>query len=219
MITVVDAMSSSWITGARRANFPPNLKIYGDLTAQVEILEEPVTQNFGKKSLRDGTEVDDDRARCRVTYLAGTGRSKRRDEPELPAKIGDEYTLWLASTLKGAMLDHLGWVSGSPPPIITGTKWNIWRGEAGQGGQRIYECDLMSGDYVAPDPSEIAKMDEDQLMLQLKDVIDKLGSIDKTAWYSFARDKGAEDPEAVTQKMAEAGYLTIESTKITAIAE
>jgi len=183
------------------------------MTAQVEIIEEPATQNFGRKTLRDGTEVDDIRARVRVTYLGGSARSKRRDEPELPARIGDEYTLWLGATLKGAILDGLGYKDGPAPPL-KGSKWNVRRGDIGQGGHRVYEAELLEGDYTPPTPEEAAKVDEEQLQMQLKDVIDKLGSIDKPTWYGFCKDKGVEDPEALTEAMAEAGYLEIESTKI-----
>lgn len=183
------------------------------MKAQVEIIEEPVTQLFGKKTLRDGREVDDIRARVKVIYLGGSARSKRRDEPELPARIGDEYTLWLGATLKGAILDGLNYKDGPAPPL-KGSKWNVWRGDAGRGGQRIYEAELLEGDYTPPTPEEAAKADDEQLKIQLKDVIDKLGSIDKPTWYGFCKDKGSEEPEALTEAMAEAGYLKIESTKI-----
>ncbi len=209
---------SSWVTGARRTDFPASLKIQGDVKAQVEIIEEPATQNFGKKTLRDGTEVDDIRARVKVTYLGGSARSKRRDEPELPARIGDEYTLWLGATLKGAILKGLNYKDG-PAPVLVGTKWNVWRGDIGQGGHRVYEAELLEGEYVPTTPEEAVKVDEEQLQMQLKDVIDKLGSIDKPTWYGFCKNKGAENPEAFTEVMAEAGYLKIESTKISKVDE
>lgn len=204
---------SSWVTGAKRDDFPASLKIQGDMTARVEIIEEPATQSFGKKTTKKGEEIDDVRARVKVIYLGGSARSKRSDEPELPARIGDEYTLWLGATLKRAILDGLKYEDG-PAPSLVKTKWNIRRGEPGYGGQKVYEAELLEGDYVPPSPGEAAKVDKEELQMQLKDVIDKLGSIDKPTWYSFCKDRGAEDPEALTEAMAEVGYLKIESTKI-----
>ena len=75
----------------------------------------------------------------------------------------------------------------------------------------------LEGEYVPPTPEEAAKVDAEELQMQLKDVIDKLGNIDKPTWYGFCKDKGAEDPEALTEAMAEAGCLKIESTKISKI--
>ncbi len=207
---------SSWVTGAKREDYPASLKIQGDMTARVKIIEEPASQSFGKKTTRKGEEIDDIRARVKVVYLGGSARSKRTDEPELPARVGDEYTLWLGATLKRAILNGLNYEDG-PAPSLVETKWNIWRGDPGYGGQKVYEAELLEGDYVPQTPEEATKVDEEQLQVQLKDVIDKLGSIDKPTWYGFCKEKGAEDPETLTEAMAEAGYLKIESTKISKV--
>ncbi len=211
---------SSWVTGAKREDFPASLKIQGDMKAQVEIVEEPATQSFGqKKKSKDSAElIDDIRARVKVIYLGGSARSKRTNEPELPARIGDEYTLWLGSTLKRAILDGMNYKDG-PAPSLIGTKWNVRRGEPGYGGQRVYEADLLEGDYIPQSSEEAAKVDEEQLQLELKEVIDTLGSIEKQTWYNYCKEKGAEDPETFTEAMAEAGYIKIESTKITKVDE
>lgn len=204
----------SWVTGARR-DYPANLSIVDDAIAYVEFLSEPASQTFGKKKLKDGTEADDVRVRARVTYLGGSARSKKKGEDSLPAKMGEEYTLWIGTTLKGKILDCMAYEDG-PPPTMVGTKFKVWRSQERHGGHRLYDAELLSSDFSF-DPTEVKAMAEDGLMVTLKESIDKLESLELNAWHTYCEQKGAANGEAITKKMAEQGMLTLESTKVVKI--
>lgn len=202
----------SWTQGAR-TDFAPSLKIEGDAHAYVEFLQEPTQTNFGKKQNRKGDEVDDIRIKAQVTYYGGDARSKKGKEDSLPAVKGNEYTLWIATTLRRKFLDILKWKEGQPAPNLMGTKWKIWRGEIGTGGHRVYEAELQPATLSLKD----VKVDDTGLVLTLKKSLEAVGPIDKDTWYKFAKEKGATDAEAITAKMAELGYAKVESTKVSPV--
>ena len=191
--------------------------IQDDATAYVDFIAEPVPQTFGKKKLRDGSEVDDIRVRARVTYLGGSARSKKKGEDSLPARAGDEYTLWISSTLKGRILDEMGYNDG-PPPDMLGVKFKIWRSQERQGGNRIYDCERLADDFSFS-PTELKVAAEEGLMVTLRDAINQLESFELEGWYTYCEQKGAADGKAITKKMADAGMLILESTKVVAIEE
>jgi len=199
----------SWVQGARR-DYPASLQIKDDKTAQVRFNAEPDVQNFGTKENRKGETVQDDRTYARVTYLGGTARTKKGGVV-LPAKVGEEYTLWIGSTLKGKILEGMKYTTG-PPPKMVGTEWNIWRGEEGQGGQRVYDAIPLG------EPIPEVTVDEDGLMATLKLSIEKLGDIDHPTWYSFVKEQiksdSIDEAKAFTERMADAGLLKVTPTKI-----
>ena len=199
----------SWAKGARR-DYPASLTIVDDQTAKVRFTAEPEIQNFGTKENYKGEEVPDERTRARVTYLGGTARSKKGGVV-LPAKVGEEYTLWMGSTIRGAILEALNYSSGAPPELV-GTEWNVWRGEKGRSGQRVYEA-LPLGE-----PIPVVEIDDDEAMAQLKLSIEKLGDIDHATWYAFVKEQikadSEEEAKAFTQKMEDAGLLKVTPTKV-----
>jgi hypothetical protein len=203
-------IAMSWTTGARR-DYPASLQIQGDTHAFVEFVSEPSEQNFGKKKNRDDEEIDDIRIKATVKYLGGDARTKKGKEDSLPAVKGNEYTLWIAATLRGKFLDILNYKDGAVAPKLVGTKWKIWRGEVGTGGHRVYEAELQPATLS---PTDVKTPDDSAILLQLKKSLEAVGAIDKETWYKFCKEKGAADGEAITAKMAELGYAKIESTKI-----
>jgi hypothetical protein len=186
-----------------------SLQIQGDMQATVKFNKEPRSRIQGEKTLRDGTVVPDVRRFVSVTYLSGTARSKRTGEDALPAVVGQEYTLWLGSTLLSAILEIMGHEEGDDAPVMTDTIWRIWRGDTGFGGHRVYEAEKLDSleDVPEVDP-------EEGLMLMLKDTILKIGELPKKDWYSYCADKGVEDAEAFTEKMEKAGYLTTDTLMV-----
>jgi len=200
----------SWVQGARR-DYPASLSITGDQTAQVRFNGEPQIHNFGTKKNRKDEEVQDDRTYARVTYLGGTARSKKGGVV-LPAKAGEEYTLWIGSTLKGSLLEGMNYTSGAPPSM-EGTEWNVWRGDEATGGHRVYEA-LPLGEPIP----EKAPVDHNEAMESLKLSIEKLGDIDHATWYAFVKEQiecdTEEEAKAFTEKMVKAGLLKVTPTKI-----
>ena len=210
----------SWVTGARR-DFPASLQIQGDSEAYVEFTTEPTPQSFGKKKNRQGEEVDDIRVRARVTYLKGTAWSKKGKDNALPAKMGEEYTLWIGATLKGAILDLFEYKEG-PAPEIVGTQIKVWRGEVGSGGHKVYCAALLDENLNVSEKEEVPGLTDEEFIESLAKAIRKLENIDKPTWYKFCVDKGAKTPEEaerITNLMAEQNILTVESTKIVAVKE
>jgi hypothetical protein len=215
----------SWTKGVRE-DYAPSLKIEGDINATVEFLDEPTSVDFGKKQDRKGNEVDDNRIKANVKYIGGDARSKKGKEDSLPAVVGGEYTLWVATTLRMKILALLKWREGQPAPALKGTQWKIWRGEIGTGGHRVYEAELKSAAPIstvsapneakpastASTPTEVK--DDAPMMAQLKKSLDAIGPVDKDTWYKFCTEKGAANGEAITAKMAENNLCKIESTKI-----
>jgi hypothetical protein len=186
------------------------------MVAHVRFVGEPKSRKFGTKQARDGSEIDDIRYFATVEYLGGTARSKSRDGPVLPAKKGKEFTLWMGSTLKGAILDGIGWQDGDPDPILKNTTWKIWRGETGTGGHRVYEALLYEGDE--PEDTPLPSDDEATIEL-LKEAIMELEEIDIEPWYDFCETSGAEDGEAITKKMVEMGIVELTDTMVKAVVE
>ena len=138
----------SWIDGAQR-NYLSSLNIRDAMVAHVEIMEEPQTQNFGEKEVtRNGIvqKVPDNRVRARVTYLGGSAMVKGESSFS-PAVVGTEYTLWIGKTLAGKFLEGTDYKEGADAPLMTGTKWKVYRGEYGRGGHRVYEAERLSGDF------------------------------------------------------------------------
>jgi hypothetical protein len=207
----------SWTKGVRE-DYAPSLKIEGDVKASVEFLDEPISVDFGKKQDRKGNEVDDNRIKANVKYLGGDARSKKGKEDSLPAVIGSEYTLWVATTLRMKILAILKWREGQPAPNLKGTQWKVWRGEIGTGGHRVYEAELISAASVSTPnvakPASTEVKDDAPMMAQLKGSLDAIGPVDKDTWYKFCTEKGVANGEAITLKMAEKGLCKIESTKI-----
>ena len=212
----------SWVNKARR-NFLPSLTIRESMIGIVEFLGEPESQSFGKKKNLKGEEVDDNRIRASVKYIGGSAMYKEENS-FYPAKVGEEYALWMGATLSGAILDILGWQTGNPVPLMAGTKWKIWRGEYGKGGNRIYEAELISGDFTpvsTPEP-EKAKPSEapytatDETQNELADAIKKLGEIDRATWAVFAQSKGvpAEKVDEVTKLMVDKGLIFANAIKV-----
>ena len=216
----------SWTKGAR-IEYPPNLRIQEDSRAVVEFSTEPRNRNFGKKTLRDGREVDDIRYFARVKYIEGTARSKKGDGDSIAAVSGEEYTLWLSTTLSTAIAKAAGWKEGDSTPALTGTKWEIWRSNERIGGNRIYAARHVSGDIIAlsdvppsdddddddnDDGNEIAiknptnnktvltDMELDATALQLSKAIEPLGEIEVNTWNKYCGKKGY-DGELLTQRM------------------
>jgi len=209
----------SWITGAKRT-YLPSLQIQGDAFAVVEFLEEPVPQNFGtKKVTRDKIEIEvpDIRVRAKVRYLSGTCRSKQSKQDSLPAKAGNEYTLWIGSVLSGKILDALNWNDSNSAPELIGTQWRVWRGAVGSFGRRVYETEIVSVEGYEP-PAPPTPEDQDALLIDsLKKAIIRLADIDTVTWYNFCKEKGAKDEAdaiRITKLMEEQGIVRIEATQI-----
>lgn len=87
---------------ARRKQRAPDLKVKTqDMKADIVFLEEPKFENFGYK--KDGSE--DIRFWTSVGYLGGNALCSmyNRDEKkkyEVPAQVGEVYTLWFSNTIK-----------------------------------------------------------------------------------------------------------------------
>lgn len=224
----------SWIKQARR-DYLASLIIKDDMIAYVEFSGEPQTRTQGKKQLRSGEEVDDVRVFAKIKYIGGSARAKQGKEDSYPAVQGDEYTLWMSSTLNGRILDVLGYESGDPPPLM-GKKFKIWRSEERRGGNRIYECELLSNDFTfdkSSSSSNILKetkkveakkatkpsVGDDSLINTLTEKIKLLDEIDKDTWYVFVINKGAKDQtdaERITNIMKEKGLIDITATSVKA---
>ena len=214
----------SWVDGARR-DFLPSLTIRDDMIGHVEFLEEPETQNFGKKKNRKGDEIDDIRVKAKVKYLGGSAMYKEENS-FYPAKVNEEYTLWMSATMSGAMLNILGWKKGQPIPLMKNTSWKIWRGEYGRGGHRTYEAEILSGEYKpspTPDPAKkeekpiaVEYVASEKTLNELADAIKKLGEIDRATWAVFAQSKGvpAEKVDKTTSLMVEKGLIYANSIKV-----
>ena len=208
----------SWVTGARR-DYPPSIVIQGEMTAQIEFIKEP-TQRKSMRKQKDKEsgierEVEVIQTLTRITYLGGTARSKRKGEDTLPAKVGEEYTIWMGKTLLGAILDALDYKEGDPDPPLVGTKWKVWRGEKTFGGNRTYEAELLNADFVPTPPS--AEDQDEIILISLIDSMKKLGNIDKATWYDFCLDKGAKDNDdaiRLTDILSLRGQVTVESDQI-----
>lgn len=210
-------IAMSWID-QRSRNYLPSLQVRGDMTAIVEFISEPTTQNFGKKTTRKGDEVDDVRVRAKVKYIGGSA-TYIEEKVAYSAKTGEEYTLWIGSTLSAAFLEQLGWKENDPTPLMTGTRWKVWRGEYGRGGHRIYEAELLSGEFKpvpAPDPSKPEPEPEpeefkitDEFLEEQSNSVKKLGEIDKETWSVFLQSKGvpSDQVESVTDKMVKKELL------------
>jgi len=230
----------SWTDGATR-NFLSSLTIREDMVAHVEFIEEPETQSFGTKKNRKGDEVPDIRVRAKVTYLDGSAMYKE-DKSFLKAQKGENYTLWIGSTLSGSFLDAFGWSRGDAVPAMVGTKWKVFRGDYGQGGHRVYEAELLSGDYSpistpevkinkpepkptpkpAPTPAPEAPAEKveitDATYTELAEAVSKLGDIDKDTWAVFCKSKGVplNQVDEVTETMISKGMLYADATKVSA---
>jgi len=210
----------SWINGATR-NFSSSLTIRDDMLALIEILGEPQVRSFGTKKNRKNEEVPDERAFCSVMYMGGSARYKDGDNL-LPAVEGDTYTLWLSSTLSGKILEGMEYKDGNPAPILEGTKWKVWRGAYGRGGQRVYEAERLSADLpVTPKASSLPpevkpEIDEEAVMTALVKGIEMIGEIDHDTWNSLVQSKGipVDGVDALTAKMVEKGLITKDATKI-----
>ena len=213
-----------WVNHRTR-NYLPSLKIQGDMTAIIEFLSEPQTQNFGKKTNRKGDEVDDVRVRAKVKYIGGSA-AYIEEKIQYSAKIGEEYTLWISNTLSSAFLGALGWEENDPVPLMEGSRWKIWRGEFGRGGHRVYEAELISGEFKpapTPEPSKPEPKPEpeefkatDELYKELADAIAKLVEIDVDTWSVFLQSKGVpvEQVETITAQMIEKGLLYKDASKV-----
>ena len=213
----------SWVDGARR-DFLSSLTIRDDMIGHVEFLEEPDTQNFGKKKNRKGEEIDDIRVKAKVKYLGGSAMYKEENS-FYPAKVNEEYTLWMSATMSGAMLDILGWKKGGPIPLMKNTSWKIWRGEYGRGGHRTYEAEILSGEYKpvpAPDPVKkeeklpVEYVPNENTLNELADAIKKLGEIDKATWAVFVQSKGVptDKVDEITSTLVEKGLIYANSIKV-----
>ena len=220
----------SWIKQARR-DYLASIIIKDETIAYIEFVGEPQTRTHGKKQLRSGEEVDDIRVFAKVKYLGGTARAKSGKEDSYPAVAGDEYTLWMSSTLNGKILDVLGWESGDPPPLM-GKKFKIWRSEERRGGNRIYDCELLSSDFVynaktksstptisKEEPKKVSKpsVGDDALIGTLTEKLKTIGELDKDTWYVFVINKGAKDQsdaERITNLMSEKGLISVSETTV-----
>ena len=215
-------LAMSWVDKARR-NFLPSLTIRESMIGIIEFTGEPESQNFGKKKNTKNEEVDDIRLRANVKYIGGSAMYKE-DNSFYPAKVGEEYALWMAATLSGAILNVLGWKKGDPVPLMTGTKWKIWRGEYTKGGQRSYDAELISGDFTpvqTPEPEKAKPVEgpytaSNETQTELADAIKKLGEIDRATWSVFAQSKGvpADKVDEVTQLMVDKGLIFANAMKV-----
>jgi len=211
----------SWTKGARR-DYPPNLKITDDNHAIVVFLSEPKTRSFGKKKTRRGEEVDDIRTFAQVRYLEGTARAKVGSEDSYPAVAGEEYTLWMSTTLTGKILEVLNWQEGQPDPLLSGSKWKIWRSQERRGGNRIYDAELLAGTkaietsqttVTPPSPKPDKAEDLDGIALQLAGSLKNIKKVDLATWKNYCNTRGV-DADKITKRMVELQLVTVDSTHI-----
>ena len=216
----------SWVDGAR-TEYPANLKITGDLWGKVKILAEPQSRSFGKKKNRKGEEIDDIRYFTQVEYLDGNARGKEGSEDSFPAAPGETYTLWISATLSGAMLEALDWNRGDPAPIMTDTRWKVYRSEETRGGNRLYSAELLSTPPQTstskkipeetpkePTPSETPVKDiDDAEITALANSLKIIKELDLTTWEQYCQNANI-DMEAATKRMVELGLVETDSLKI-----
>jgi len=185
----------SWTDGIKR-NYTPPLRVQGDEVAYVEFLEEPKVYQKD-----DGDAVP----YAQVKYLGGTAKMAIKGSDPEPATKGQNYTLWLTKTLRYSILDQFGWVEGMAPPKLTGKRFKIYRGDKKIFGNRVYVAELFEGEPVDVDEGAIQaeNFKNSTLLKSLK----SLGKLDHQTWYTFLRGEGVEDPEKLTDKMVELGYI------------
>lgn len=215
----------SWVKQARR-DFLPDLQIKNEYVAYVKFLKEPETLDKGEKLNQKGEKVKDIRIHAEVEYLGGSARAKKGKEKEdsFSAVVGEKYTLWIGATLGGKLLELLDFKGGDVAPPLVGTMWKIWRSEKTQGGNRLYDAELLK---KAPTTEEVTlavktlaipkTTDDDVVKLIATDAIKKLDTIDRATWLKYLIDKGAgTEVKAleITMKLQTEGVLTISETQV-----
>jgi hypothetical protein len=213
----------SWVKQARR-DFLPDLQIRNEVVAYVKFLKEPETWDKGEKTNLKGEKVKDIRVHADVEYLGGSARARKGKEDSFPSVVGEKYTLWIGGTLGGKLLELLNFKGGDVAPPLVGTMWKIWRSEKTQGGNRLYDAELLK---KSPTTEEVVlavktlaipkTTDEDVVKLIATDAIKKLDTIDRATWLKYLIDKGAgTEAKAldITMKLQTEGVLTISETQV-----
>ena len=206
----------SWVKGAR-TEFLPDLKITDDTVVWIEFVTEPEERNFGKKKTQKGEEIDDLRYHANIKYLQGNGRVKRKNEDSFPAKAGDPYTLWLPKSLIGKILELTKYSGTGDAPKLAGTKWKVWRSLEKQGGNRLYDAELVTSvpsTFTPPTAApEAPQTDLNSLALQIAGFLKPLGELDSASWKQYCKARSL-DCDAITKKMQELKLIEVTDLKV-----
>jgi len=185
----------SWIKGAK-TDFPESLKIQDDMVAYLKFVGEP--ESWEKAE-------DDIRYHAKVEYLGGSAVAFSKDKDPHAAEKNEIYTLWLPKTLLGAILNEFGWREGKPAPSLDGSRWKVWRTEEKRGSNRLYGASKMEGEDIANDEilTTVQRLKNGDILQTLK----ALSKLDHETWKTFLEGKDVPNPEEVTEKMLELGYI------------
>lgn len=159
--------TQAW-SGKARA---PDLKIqYPTNIADVVILSEPEMRNFGTRP--DGSP--DDRYYIKIGYLSGNalaGMYNREEKKkyEVPAEVGDIYTLWMGKSLIQALVNI--WPDEDEPMIgkvvkvgrikVTGGRFGGYLGYTAE-ELTVYSTALVDGLFEKVSEEDAKELDEPQ---------------------------------------------------------
>lgn len=212
----------SWVTNARR-EFLPDLQVQDNNVAYVKFLGEPVIYDTKKtKKTQKGNEIPDIRVHADVEYLGGSSTMAKRNADKtksiLSAKAGEKVNLWIGNTLAGKLAEKMGYTGSGDAPKLVGTMWKIWRSNERQGGNRLYDAELLK--EVPKDMSATTPVDDELVLAVATDAIKKLGTVEVATFYKYLAEKtgGSEEKAKVlVEKLVAKGVVTVDGVQVKAV--